>query len=169
MKQRIICKGLAVAVILLFLGLAIQPSIAVQSDTSVSDDKNQVQPPITGKPDLTIVDIVDEYYVEGPTFKCVIQNIGSAPSADYELQVDGYIILGLLHVYNSYNHGFPLINAGETKYVECGCPSPFIGILRLRCYVSTSTSEENYNNNRFAHSYFIVNLEPFWFFKELSW
>jgi hypothetical protein len=119
-----------------------------------------------GKPDLVIVDIVGEYYVDGPTLKCVIQNVGTAPSADYELQVDGYIILGLLHVYNSYNHGFPLINAGETKYVECGCPNPFVGIIRLHCYVSTSIPEENYTNNHFAHSYFIVNIEPFWFFKE---
>ena len=35
MKQRIISKGLAVAVILLFLGLAIQPSIAVQPETEI--------------------------------------------------------------------------------------------------------------------------------------
>jgi len=35
MKQRIICKTLAVAVILLFLGLAIQPSVAVQPDTEI--------------------------------------------------------------------------------------------------------------------------------------
>jgi len=33
MKQRIICKILAVAVIILFLGLAIQPSVAVQPET----------------------------------------------------------------------------------------------------------------------------------------
>ena len=35
MKQRIICKGLAVAAIVLFLGLAVQPSIAVQSETEI--------------------------------------------------------------------------------------------------------------------------------------
>jgi len=33
MKQRIICKTLAVAVIILFIGLAIQPSVAVQTET----------------------------------------------------------------------------------------------------------------------------------------
>ena len=35
MKQRIICKTLAVAVILLFLGLDIQPSVAVQRETEI--------------------------------------------------------------------------------------------------------------------------------------
>jgi len=35
MKQRIICKTLAVAVILLFLGLAIQPSVAVEPKTEI--------------------------------------------------------------------------------------------------------------------------------------
>ena len=35
MKQRTICKGLAVAVILLFLGLAIQPSVAVETETEI--------------------------------------------------------------------------------------------------------------------------------------
>ena len=35
MKQRIICKCLAVAVILLFLGLAVQPSVAVQPETEI--------------------------------------------------------------------------------------------------------------------------------------
>ncbi len=35
MKQIIICKGLAVAVILLFLGLAIQPSVAVQPEADI--------------------------------------------------------------------------------------------------------------------------------------
>ena len=32
MKERTICKGLAVAVIILFLGLAVQPSVAVQPE-----------------------------------------------------------------------------------------------------------------------------------------
>jgi hypothetical protein len=35
MKQRIIGKGLVVAVILLFLGLSIQPSVAVQTETDI--------------------------------------------------------------------------------------------------------------------------------------
>lgn len=155
-------KWLVVGIILLFAGTCIisgNAQKANEADTSMIEDR----------PDLTIVGIVGEYYVDGPTLKCVVQNIGNAASADYEVQVDGYIVFGLLHVYDSYNHGFPLINPGETKYVECGCPSPFIGVLRLRCSVSTSIPEENYDNNRFAHSYFIVNLDPFWVFKELPY
>ena len=35
MKERTICKTLAVAVIILFLGLAIQPSLAVQQETDI--------------------------------------------------------------------------------------------------------------------------------------
>jgi hypothetical protein len=37
MNQRIICKGLAVAVIILFIGVGIQPAFADVSNTSVSD------------------------------------------------------------------------------------------------------------------------------------
>ena len=40
MNQRIICKGLAVAVIILFLGLAIQPSVAVETDEEIKDKEN---------------------------------------------------------------------------------------------------------------------------------
>jgi hypothetical protein len=155
-------KWLVVGIILMFVGTCVIPAIAQrinEPDTSLHE----------GLPDLTIINIVDEYYIEGPTLKCIVQNIGTAPSADYELQTDGYRIFGLLHVYDSYNHGFPCINPDETKYVECGCPEPFISILRLRCSISTSISEENYDNNRFAHSYFIANLDPFWYFKELPW
>jgi hypothetical protein len=146
----------------LFIGTFIIPANAQkisEPDTAIFE----------GMPDLTIVEIVGEYYVDGPTLKCVVQNIGTAPSADYWLQTDGYIVFGLLHVYDSYNHGYPFINPGETKYVECGCPSPFLGVLRLRCSISTSIPEEKYDNNLFAHSYFIMNLDPFWFFKELPY
>ena len=41
MKQKLICKGLAVAVIILFLGLAIQPSVAVQSETEIEIESEQ--------------------------------------------------------------------------------------------------------------------------------
>jgi len=155
-------KCLAVGIILLFVGTCIIPVSAQktgETDTSSLEDK----------PDLTIVDVVGEYYADDPTLICVVQNIGAAPSADYELQVDGYVLFGLLHIYNLYVHGFPKIDPGEKEYIECGCPSPFIGILRLRCYVSTSIPEENYNNNRFAQSYFIVNLFPFWSIKKLPY
>ncbi|KYK22917.1 hypothetical protein AYK21_03405 [Thermoplasmatales archaeon SG8-52-2] len=36
MKNRTICKGLTVAVIIMFIGLAIQPSVAVQPETKIS-------------------------------------------------------------------------------------------------------------------------------------
>ena len=152
-----------VGIILLFVSACNIPGNAqkrsVITNTSTSEDL----------PDLTIVDVVGKYFVDGPTLICVVKNIGTAPSADYELQVDGYVFFGLLHVYNSYLHGFPKINPGETKNIQCGCPNPFIGILRLRCYISTSIPENNYNNNRFAHSYFIVNLDPFWSIKKLPY
>ncbi|UCF49061.1 MAG: hypothetical protein JSU91_04745 [Thermoplasmatales archaeon] len=44
MKSRIICKPLAVAVIVLFLGLAVQPSVAVQQDTTDSEDDCDICP-----------------------------------------------------------------------------------------------------------------------------
>jgi len=156
-------KWLTIGIILLFVITCNIPGTAQKrgavTNTSTSEDL----------PDLTIVDVVGEYFVDGPTLICVVKNIGAAPSADYELQVDGYVVFGLLHVYNSYLHGFPKIDSGETINIECGCPSPFIGILRLHCYISTSIPEGNYNNNRFVHSYFIVNLDPFWSIKKLPY
>jgi len=38
MNQRIICKTLAVAVIILFLGLVIQPSVAVQPEVEIESE-----------------------------------------------------------------------------------------------------------------------------------
>jgi hypothetical protein len=156
----LLIQGLVGGIILLFVGTCIIQSSAQKiSEPDMST--------LEGMPDLTIVNIVGEYYLDGPTLKCVVRNIGTAPSADYWLQTDGYIVFGLLHVYDSYNHGYPFFNPGETKYVECGCPGPFIGVLRLRCTIGTSIPEADYSNNRFVHSFFIVNLGYLWFFKEL--
>ena len=38
MKQRTICKTLAVAVILIFIGMGIQPSVAVQPETEIEQE-----------------------------------------------------------------------------------------------------------------------------------
>jgi len=157
-------KCLAVGIILLFIGTVIIPSTAQkinETDTSI----------LEGKPDLTIVGIVGEYYIEGLTCKCVVKNIGTAPfSGDFLLSTYGYAFFGLIRAWYSYNHRFNcLINPGETKNVECGCPYPYFGIIRYRCTISTSIPEENNNNNRFAHSYFLVNWDLFWVFKELPW
>jgi len=155
-------KWLAVGIILLFIGTVIIPSTAQkinENDASTFD----------GKPDLTITGIIGEYYLDGATCKCVVKNIGTAPSADYELRTDFYAFFGLIHIGGSYNHGFPLINPGETKNVTCGCPYPYFGIIRIRSYISTSIPEEDYSNNRFVHSYFIMNWGYLWFFKEMPW
>jgi hypothetical protein len=48
MKQRIICKTLAVAVILLFIGVGIQPAIAVNVSTSTFDNPPPNRPIIYG-------------------------------------------------------------------------------------------------------------------------
>jgi len=55
MVDKIFSKGLAITTILLFLGLAIQPSIAVQPNTSDSDDDCDICPAIE-----TISKIIDE-------------------------------------------------------------------------------------------------------------
>jgi len=92
----ILRKCLVVGIILLSISTCNVPGTAQKrsaaTNTSTSEDL----------PDLTIVDVVDEYFVDGPTLICVVKNIGPAPSADYELQVDGYVLFGLLHVDNSY-------------------------------------------------------------------
>ena len=156
-------KYLAVGIILLFIGTAIIPSMAQkinETDTSI----------LEGKPDLTIVRIVDEIYIEGLTCKCVVKNIGTAPfSGEFLLSTYGYAFFGLVQVWESHNYGHYLINPGETENIQCGCPYPYFGFIRYRCFISTSTPEENNNNNRFAHSYFLINRDPFWGFKELPW
>ena len=161
-RNLIIKKCLMIGIILLSIGNCITPSTA---------QKNSEPDALTfeGKPDLTIVGIVGEYYLEGATLKCVVKNIGTAPSEDNLLDTDGYTFFGLVHVFESYNEGEYSINPGETKNIECGCPYPYIGIIRLRCTISTSTPEENNNNNRFVNSYILVNRDPFWVFKELPW
>jgi hypothetical protein len=119
-------------------------------------------------PDLTILGVEDFYDVaEGGSLVCVFQNIGTAPTNDYRIQTDGYIGFGLLRIFHSDILVTHLVNPGDIEKESFYYPSLFIGILRVRCHISTSIPEEDDNNNRFAHSYFIVNLNPFWFFKEL--
>jgi hypothetical protein len=152
-------KCLAIGIILLFVGTCIIPAIAQknkETDTSTLEDR----------PDLIIVGINYRYEPDGVSLICVIQNIGTAPSEDFQFQVDGYIVFGLLHVLDSSNSGYVLLHPGDTCNLEFDCPPLFIGVLRLRCHISTSIPEEDITNNRFAHSYFIVNLFPIWFFKE---
>ena len=158
-------KWLSVGIILLFVGTTIIPSMAQkinETDTTILEDK----------PDLTIVGIVGEIYIEGATCKCVVKNIGTSPfSGDFLLSTYGYAFFGLVQVWYSYNHYHisGLFNPGETKNIECGCPYPYIGILRYRCTISTNIPEENTNNNHFAHSYILVNRVYLGFFKELPW
>ena len=63
MKQRIICKALVVAVIILFIGLAIKPSIAVQPETEIDDEPKdylfQTIIDITNNPDVK--DLLEQY------------------------------------------------------------------------------------------------------------
>ena len=77
MKNRIICKTLAVAVILLFIGLGIQPAFAVKSDSS--DSK--------GGPDLKIIKIFisqnSGLHQDFATIECVVENIGDDFDGDY--------------------------------------------------------------------------------------
>ena len=50
MKTNILSKGLAVAVIILFIGLAIQPSVAVTSDDNSPPEKPDIIGPLRGRP-----------------------------------------------------------------------------------------------------------------------
>jgi len=154
-------KWFATGIILLFVGTIIIPSMAQkinETDASTFD----------GKPDLTITGVIGEYYLDGATLKCIVKNIGTAPSADNSLQGYGYWFFGLVKVLETYNYGGPM-GPGETENIRFGCPFPYFGIIRVRCYISTITPEEDYDNNRFTHSYFLVNQEFLWGFKELPW
>jgi len=161
-KNRLSRIYLAIGIILLFVGTCITPSTAQKNSEPVAST-------FEGKPDLTITDIIGEYYLDGATCKCIVKNIGTAPSADSILDTYGYAFFGLIQVWESHNYGQYLINPGETENIQCGCPYPYFGFIRYRCTISTSTPEENNNNNRFVHSYFLVNRDPFWDFKKLPW
>ena len=77
MKQRTIYKTLAVAVIILFIGLGVQPVVAVTSNTSDRGDG----------PDLKIlsIEISEQSYSHFNyiTIKCRVKNIGSETDGEY--------------------------------------------------------------------------------------
>ena len=56
MKPRIICKCLAVAVILLFIGLGVQPAIAITPNTSDSEDDCNLCPKKISKLPLSLIE-----------------------------------------------------------------------------------------------------------------
>ena len=76
MKQRIICKTLAVAVILLFFGLGVQPAIAITPNTTESEDDCDICPAIKKIKSLEeknknnmLSNIVDEHLEEYSNLK----------------------------------------------------------------------------------------------------
>ncbi len=150
------------AVVLLVLGSL---SHVVGYRTEIKEDNNSTS---EERPDLIILGVQDYYDAqEGGFFRCVIKNIGTAPSEDYQLLIDGYRGFGLRHVIHSDTHGYTTLDPGDIRNIEFDCPPLFIGFLRFRCHIDTSIPEEDITNNRFAHSFFVVNLGSFWFFKEL--
>ena len=121
-------------------------------------------------PDLIILGVEDYYdFEEGGSLVCVFQNIGTAPTNDYRIQADGYIGFGLIRVFHLDTLVTHLVNPGDIEKETFYYPTLFFGILRIRCNISTSIPEEDTTNNNYAHSYFIGNLGPLWFFKELPW
>jgi len=150
------------AVVLLVMGSL---SNVVGYRTDIGDDNNSTS---EERPDLIILGVQDYYDAqEGGSLVCVFQNIGTAPTNDYQIQADGYIGFGLIRIFHLDTLVTHLVNPGDIEKETFYYPTLFIGILRIRCNISTSIPEEDITNNRFAHSYFVVNLGPFWFFKEL--
>ncbi len=161
MKKPLIVVSLC-AVVLLILGSL---SNVVGYQTQMKEDNNSTS---EERPDLIIVGVEGHYDAQfGGFFRCVFKNIGTTPIEDYQLQIDGYRGFGLRHFIHSNIGGHTNLEPGETRDYPFDCPPLFIGVLRLRCHISTSIPEEDMTNNRFAHSFFVVNLGPFWFFKEL--
>ena len=81
MKQRIICKTLAVAVILLFIGVGVQPAVAVTPDTSNSEDDCDIC--------LSVEDLIDNKDVD--KYQELLDKINSLKGGDEELNYDGPI------------------------------------------------------------------------------
>jgi hypothetical protein len=160
--KKILIIASILAVVLLVLGSL---SNVVGYQTEIKEDNNST---FEERPDLIILGIEDYYDAqEGGSLVCVFQNIGTAPTNDYQIQADSYIGFGLIRIFHLDTLVTHLVNPGDIEKETFYYPTLFIGILRIRCYISTSIPEEDITNNRFAHSYFVVNLGPFWFFKEL--
>jgi len=152
------------AVVLLVLGSL---SNVVGYRTEIKEDNNSTS---EERPDLIILGIEDYYDAqEGGSLVCVFQNIGTAPTNDYRIQADGYIGFGFIRIFHLDTLVTHLVNPGDIEKETFYYPTLFIGILRIRCNISTSIPEEDSTNNHFAHSYFIGNLGSLWFFKELPW
>jgi hypothetical protein len=160
--------GSICAVVLLVLtsfGSAIGYQTDVKKNTSLSE----------GSPDITIVGIVNEYNLDdGEHLDFIVQNIGDAPTQEVRFNSDTYLF-GCIHRDHCEGKFFsPSFDPGETtacpitSFGDVPEPPPFIGFVRVRCYAECD-NEQNYNNNFFAHSYFIMKLFIFWVFKELPY
>jgi len=78
MNQRIICKTLAVAVIILFFGLAIQPSVADAIDIIESEEQCDICP--------SVKDLVDSEEIE--KYQELLDKINSYKERNKELDTD---------------------------------------------------------------------------------
>ena len=101
MKQRIICKGLAVVVIILFIGLAIQPSIAITRD---GDNNPPGKPIIDGEKGVVPFVEFDYYFTtidpDGDNVKYHIDwGDGTMNITDY-YKSDETVTVG--HTYSEY-------------------------------------------------------------------
>ncbi len=162
-KKPLIVSSLC-AVVLLVLGSL---SNVVGYRTDIGENNNSTS---EEHPDLIILGVEDYYdFEEGGSLVCVFQNIGTASTNEYRIQADGYIGFGLIHIFHSDTLVTHLVNPGDIEKETFYYPTLFLGILRIRCDISTSILEEDTTNNQYAHSYFIGNLGSLWFYKELPW
>ena len=158
------------AVVLLVLGSL---SNVVGYQTEVKENVNSITEEYS---DITILGVIDSFYLgEGYCLDFIIKNIGTAPTNVIDFTSDTYIF-GFVH--RSHIEG---ISGGIEPGDDCTLPitsfgmpleplegPPFIGLLLVRCSAIAS-NEQNYNNNYFTHSYFIVKLGLLWIFKEMPW
>jgi hypothetical protein len=153
------------AVVLLVLGSL---SNVAGYQTEVKENNNSIS---AGSPDITILTVEEAYDLDwGHYLEMVVKNIGDVPTQDIRFHSDIYYF----GIYRGRSEGIssPLDPEETTTFhvTEFGDwePPPFIGLVRVRCYVETDY-EKDYSNNFFAHSYFIVKLGPIWVFKKMPW
>jgi len=158
MKQRTICKTLAVAVIILFLGLAVQPSVAVQTKTEMYIKESQKT--FKKLPDL-ICERINVYpHDAGQPDQYIdawIRNIGRAEAQgnltiNFKVERTLFGLFGIRTVFEEYSvHNLKILPPGELQIrLLASCPQipAILGIYKFKVELNPDrTIEERFYIN----------------------
>ena len=86
MKQRTICKTLAVAVILLFIGVSVNPAIAVKSDSTDSDDDCDLCPKVSNQQIYKLKSIESEFKIQNNKISLLYEQNPETSKNNYSIK-----------------------------------------------------------------------------------